>query len=491
MSGHSTRKKLADFSLTKKRRRSSNGEIRLELLHKRKLMKGGFWSSREMERVLRHAENELSEEEKQQVYLHIAELELTETEIRATQSGQEDYVKEIAPGWFKRYVEYGEMGESPNVFNLFLAMALASHLIGKRRFFELPGQNIYAPLSVMLSSPAGRARRGQAFSIMSDVFGHVNKRLKGEVIRDRDTPEGMIEKLKINPHAFVIAEEGQTLLSKKDYMGGMTALLCRMLDGDDKGGFEWSSKAEGKVSIKGLCANAVIGSSPKMIQGMPAEAIGGGLMSRMLLVWAWKAPRVIALPYRQTDDFGEVVEKAPKELAKELSERIRGLETHRIEYSGACGRYYKVWYDDNDKMADACTTNMQHWYARRGAQLHRLCAVMEAVDTGSWDISQETLDRGIALLEHVEAGVEHVYRGISENPREGRVQTIIDSLTRNGGRMVRSKLWANTYGKFNGGKEQFEKTLEEMQEMGLVSQRREKLNQLSNRKSHVVKLLRG
>ncbi|RMD97405.1 MAG: DUF3987 domain-containing protein [Deltaproteobacteria bacterium] len=443
-----------------------------------KLVKGEFLSAREARRLLMEAESVgVSESKLAQARAHVARLELEE----GTRE-QFERVEEIAPqGWFKDYLRYARASEAPYLFHLLNSLALASHHIGRRRYFFLTGQSIYAPISVFLSSPAGLAQRGQSIA----QLGRVAKYAGSSVLLDKATPESLVRYLSEHPHTLFMSEEASMLLNPKDYMSDMVQTLCRLLDGDDNFGIGGMTKTE-QVAARNVTLNMVLSSSPGMIVSMPKSAISGGLLSRIILVWAFRTERVIPFPDAIISE--EELTKMAKALARELKAATKTLKPHGIRYEGSVRRYYELWYQDNSKLKSKSSSKMSHWYGRRAAHLHRINATFQTMKDGSWVIDQDTLDRGIALIELVEAEMEHVYRSASLSPSEKRMQAIIDALARKGGVSTPSKVYASIYGSFDG-REQFEKVVDELVELKFVARERVRRKQ-RGRPMTVLKLLR-
>lgn len=424
----------------------------------RKLLDGEFASAKEARRVLLDAEAHGVDDEK----LKQARLVVSRLELEEAQKEQFERLFDIAPkGWFRDYLKYCKASESPMLFHLMNAITLASHHVSRRRYFFLTGQNIYAPVSVFLCSPAGLAGRGQSIAQLGRVVRHA----RSKVLIDKATPEGLLKYLAENPHTLFISEEASLLLNPKDYMSDMTQTLCRLVDGDDVFGVGELTKAAGATAIKGVTLNMLLSSSPGMLISMPRTAISGGLLSRLILVWAHRTERMVPFPDDVVSE--EEHERKAKELGTTLRERTRKLKTAPIKYIGSTKRYYALWYTDNSRMKASASSKMTHWYGRRAAHLHRICATMEAINTGSWEISQDTLDRTIALIDVVEEEMENVYRSASLSLPEQRMQAVINCLAGKGGVATPSEVYASVYGKFDR-REQFDQLVADLVDLKFV-----------------------
>lgn len=430
-------------------------------LHIVKLKKGAFHCANEARRVLEMAESRMSEYERHAALAKIAEMELHEKLVSA-----EERVEELIPeGWFKKYLEFCKSSESPKVFHLLNALALFSHHIGRKAWFHLPGMKVYAPISVFLGSPAGMGRRGQSVSQLARIAKKAGSKIKNDTI----TPERLMLAVSEMPHMLFIAEEASMLFSSKDYMQGMSPLVCRLLDGDDELGVSKETKSwEG--NIRGVCMNVLLTSSPGMLGDMSRSAVQGGVMSRLICGWSPGKGRSIPIPSDVMNPKRE--EMLASELAMELKQLTKktGQKWGALRYEGSVKKYYVEWYNYTDMMArERVSDKMSHWYARKAAHLHRLnISLLKSTGDSGMVVTQEVLDRSIALLDFVEVGSANLYAHASLTAHEKKRQVIVDSLARcSGKRCDASRFLARVHHHF-ANQAELREHMEMLQDIGYV-----------------------
>lgn len=426
-------------------------------LHIDRLKKGKFMSGQEARRVLARSHG-LTETDIAIIHAQIAQRELEEE----TLSEDRRVWDVLPPGWFRKYLYYCRSSESPWIFHAMNSMALMSHHIGRRVFFHLPGQNVYAPISVFLCSPAGLAGRGQSVAQMA----HVAVRAGSKLEVDTATPETLVTMLAEKPHLMFVSEEASLLLNPKDYMSDVTQQLCRLVDGDDELGIRRSTKKDGTITASKTTLNLLLSSSPAMLQSMPKTAISGGLMSRVILVWSFPTNRCIPIPE-------EVMSPAQLELeAKSLAEDLKvaaGQAFGKLLYAGNVKRYYEHWQADVLKAGKVAPEKMSHWYGRKRPHLHRIVMSMLASQGKGVSVDQDTLDRAIALLDILERKMNHVYRSAGQSQIERKVQAVIDTLQKRGGQLEHSKLAPLVWHHFKDAAD-FETTIDRMKGLGFITE---------------------
>lgn len=336
--------------------------------------------------------------------------------------------------WFHKYLEFVKNSESPFMFHLMCAMSVFSQGVGKKRRFYLLGRSIYAPVNTFLVSPAGLARRGEAI----EPAVRVGTRAGLRIIQDQASMEGLIGAMEEDSKAMFVAEEASTILSSRDYMSEVPKFLCRLMD-CPKGSVERNLKTA-KHSVVDPTFNVIFGSAPTWFKDMPDVAVGGGLFSRMLIVYESGKERSIPFP----EDVQS--EKKTRELEGELVEDMRYLlkrikEKKLVYPVGKVKNRYKAFYYDNDKSMKNAPDALTHWVGRKAGHLHRVLMNLLVSMGKGWEVDIDTFDRGVALLRLIEENMDQAYRHAGRNVYEGKRQVILDALQRKGGVVEHSVLF--------------------------------------------------
>lgn len=443
-----------------------------------KLRRGHFHSSIEAKRIYAKLNGaEVTDEVHAEIRAAISKMEVLE---KARKTGSFVY-RITPPGWLRDYLDYCVSSESPYVFHLLAALALLSHHIGRKMYDYLPGQSVFAPLSVFLCSPAGKARRGQATLQM----GKVAKAARSTVYEGTATPERLIDIMMEQPHLLFVSEEASVLLNPKEYQKDIVPQLCRVIDGDDVFGIGRHTKARTNA-VENPCVNLMLTSSPGMFPQMPIETIKGGLFSRLIMAWEDRMEREIAFPERIMSE--KEVNKRAKDLAKDL--RVIGRKaTGKLKWQGSVANYYSAWYSDNNRAMDAVDDKLTSWYSRKPAHLKRVIMAFLAAQGRGTRVDQVTLDRAIGLLDYLEQNIIAIYRQASTSPGEKKKFKIITELTRNSYEMKKSALYTKCVNWFTNVKE-FDQHVEDLREMGQIEYGMSK-NKGKGRRAKIIRLVRG
>lgn len=166
----------------------------------------------------------------------------------------------------------------------------------------------------------------------------------------------------------IVADELSEFLGKQKYKQGMVSRLTKLYDcpENDKVGTQKDKTQE----VKNVFVNFFGGTTPDSFRDIiPADAHGGGLMSRMILVWQEHPTRQFYRPQRIKGIPG------PDELAR----RLAWIAEHRMgEYrmTDEADEIYQKWYadhkanlnniSDSDTRADILLVKTAHLLAASG-----------------------------------------------------------------------------------------------------------------------------
>lgn len=395
-----------------------------------RLRRGEFKTATEARAELKKAK--VSDSARADYLIEIARLEAVEER----DEGKERHIlADIVPdGWFLRYLGFCRASESPLMFHMMCALASFSHLIGKKRYFFLPGRSIYAPVNVLLVSPAGLARRGEAI----EPAARIARKVGARVIQDQASMEGLVEALMKNPRALFIAEEASTLLSAREYMSDVPQFLCRLLD-CPKEPVERNLRSA-VVKVKNPTLNVILSSAPDWFGSMPATAVGGGLLSRMIVVY--ESTREKMIPFPEDVAKKKTLEREEETLVNEATVLVGGLKLARLQYRGKAKTAYRNFYRDVGKEIRAVPENMIHWIGRKPAHVHRIVmSYLVAAGREDAEVDVETFDRAVALVKIAEEKMEQAYRHAGQNVHEKKRQKIVDALQTLGGVVGKSELF--------------------------------------------------
>lgn len=365
---------------------------------------------------------QMSKEEVGRALGLIIKLEARHAQKKQRQSGE--IVKLIPNGWLLDYLQFTQVNEAPDSFHLFAGVAMMTHLIGRQMWYSLGTLNLYCPVSVFLVSPPGAARRSTAIKTAVRVGGAA-----ASVLQDTVTPEGLIDWLQTQTTTLIVADEAATILSKSEYMSMMPQLMCSLLDCPDN----FERKLRGiHYRIPKPTVNALIGCAPEWIlSAMPKTALGGGLFSRLLVVYEERRKRLIPMPELEVDQklSDEMVGSLSRQLV-DLTEQVRG----RLVYTKAAQEIFSRFYIENDREIQKVDEKIGIYYMRKPEHVHRMVMALLASGGKGCTAGEDDLIQALAILRSIESGMTTAYQTAGlERPGRDQ-QRVLAILEKAGGR---------------------------------------------------------
>lgn len=239
---------------------------------------------------------------------------------------------DLAPkdGWIGDYIEWTRRTEPPTVFHYFVAATAIGATLGRRVFFDKGAYKVFPNLCVMLLAPSGRCRKTSAANMGTSLY----LKSGGTLLADKTTPEAFIDALKLSANALIYAPELAVFLGKQKYQEGMIPMLTALFDCPE----EWTTKTigRGETTLTHVAISALMCSTVDWLQtGIPADAFGGGFMSRFLFVVQESTPRCFPLPPQLNVD-----------VRKDLVHRLMKLRTIKGQFTltPEAEAWYDSWY---------------------------------------------------------------------------------------------------------------------------------------------------
>lgn len=386
----------------------------------------GTFAPESAREIAEQLKNKMTDEERGRALALITRIEVEGMTRKRT---KRTLLEVVPDGWLRQYLEFTQVSESPNSFHLFSALSVLSHLLGRRVWFPLGTRSLFPALSVFLVSPAGQARRSTAIRLACDI----GRGAGAFVVQDMATPEGLVTTLEAQPQVLVCADEAATLLTKREYMADMPALLCTLLDCPDA----YQRTLKGRtVEVMLPTVNALIGCAPEWItSALPKTALGGGLLSRMLVVYEQTRKMLIALP---EDLVGaDVLQEMKVHLTRMLRELVQKSEG-AVSYTEEAKERFRLFYAENDQVMNEAGDKMAVYFSRKPDHVHRMAMLLQVSTGKGLVIHEEMLERAIGLLGILEHGMEVAYRQAGlEKPGQMQLR-VTNALEKSGGKLDHS-----------------------------------------------------
>lgn len=379
-------------------------------------------------KVLAQLEERMGVKEKARVLTLIAQ---QESEVQKRLKPKISWLDIVPNGWLKDYLIYTQINEARDSLHFYSALAVLGNLIGRNIWFTLGVKKLFSPMSAFLLSPAGQGRRSTAINTAVAI----GRAAGASVLKDRMTPEGLLDWLQLQQNTLVVADEAGTILNKTDYMQQMPQILCTLLDHPD----EFSTKLKvGFVQIQQPTISCLIGCAPDWFETtLPKSAVGGGLLSRMLVVH--EDGKKGSFPFPEDLVETSIAEGMKKKLVQDLATLTRQY-TGEVKFEAAAKEQFIAFYNDNDRLLVGCHEKMAAYYSRKPDHVKRLCANLLVSSGKGLLVDMDTLERALAILTLTERGMKEAYRSAGLE-RPGQLQMkILKTIQAKGGEILWSVL---------------------------------------------------
>jgi hypothetical protein len=178
----------------------------------------------------------------------------------------------------------------------------------------------------------------------------------------------------------------------------------------------------GAQEIPGVWVNLLGATTPDLLRtALPLEAIGGGLISRMLLIYAKKKGQKIDSEFK-TDEELELKKKLHLDLL-DIS-RIGGEFT----IDPKCKEFYINWYHDYNEEKECQDDRFAGYFERKPTTLRKLSIILSASRSNDKIIQADDLKQGLELLKSVESVMYYSLHGIGKNPQADTMEKIMTEI---------------------------------------------------------------
>jgi hypothetical protein len=359
--------------------------------------------------------------------------------------------------WIDSFLQLTDETESPKRFRMWSAIAAISTTLKRSVWIDRGRYKLYPHQYIILTGPPA-VGKGEAI----DAFKAIVKLADtGNIIKDRVTPERVIERLEkgfpcttiIQPSASVIGQaasssggtgvftSAQTNIPSL-HIGGVTAsqapqtfamgleyaatvvvpelpvylnaspwsceFMCEMWDRNE---WEYDTKHKGTFKLKDLCVGLLGGCVPDFIRKLSGTdstaAVSGGFTSRCVFVFEAKKEKKIAFPKINGQASLEI--KLAEDL-KYIKQALRGEFVFDNPARLLWERYY-----DSMKINEFESDVIKGFKGRLMAHIFKTAMCLSAASSDNLVITEPILIHSIALISRVRDELDVCFRGVGES----------------------------------------------------------------------------
>lgn len=314
--------------------------------------------------------------------------------------------------WLEYYLEFTQNGESPTQYHLWSGItAIASCL--RRKCYSNWGMRgyVYPNLYVVLVGPPG-GRKGTAMRIVKSMLFKLDLSLGSDALGStqalyreiQNTSDGYKEfngTIKEHKSLSIWSEEFQVFLNDRDpfFIGSLTDLF------DCADVWKYSTIKRGADDLSN-CWLTIIGAiTPSLLQSkLTKDAIGGGLVSRIIFVVGYGFIKKVALPFLTEHEM-----KLEKMLQQDLEQISLLSGPFKLEPDFL--HVYTDWYENSPAEQGVDSDKFLGYNSRRALHLNKLCMIISASENDEMRIQAKHFKKALAILEEAEHEMPNAYQG--------------------------------------------------------------------------------
>ena len=322
--------------------------------------------------------------------------------------------KRNIPDWIEGYLAYTEDSEPPTLFKEWCAVSVIAAALQRKCRLEWGTTVFYPNLYIVLTAPAGKARKGTAMAPARKFLNRIGIPLAAEAV----TREALIRTLKesesvISTESGVIVHSSLTVFSPEltVFLGyNNTQLMSDLTDWFDCAEkWVYRTKTAGTDDIAGVYINLLGATTPDLIRStLPLDAIGGGLTSRMIFVFAEKKEKIVPFPF-VSDETCKLETQLYYDI--ECINMLQGQFKFTKDFLSHWGDWYTA-QEGRNPFGVNYNKAFDGYIERRPTQVLKLSMVMSASRTDEMILDKPDLTRAIDLLERTEKKMPRAFGGI-------------------------------------------------------------------------------
>jgi len=334
------------------------------------------------------------------------------------------------PDWIDGFMLLTENTEPPRLFRQWTAIsAIAAALQRKVRIDWGTSLTFYPNLYIVLVGPSATGK-SQAMKFALDIMGKVKgikmsaqatslqaliRRMKEVNLTDIDLDTG---EQQFHSSLTIFSTEFTVFLGYHNRE--LMASLCDWYDCQDRWTYE--TIARRAEEIVGVWVNMEAGTTPDGIRSaIPIEAVGGGLTSRIIVIYEEKREKLVVMP-TQTQREAELQEMLIKDLEQisMISGQFHCTEGFAGAWSDWCYRAA-----ENPPFYDR---KFDGYCGRRRGHLMKLCMIISAshgLHEKGLILTADDLARASGYLKEAEVNMALTFKGVGKSDLSGSIQDAI------------------------------------------------------------------
>lgn len=343
--------------------------------------------------------------------------------------------RKLEDGWIENYIDYMKNTEAAAVFDKWTAHSMIAAALRKKVKLPYGRINYYPNLYVLFVAEPGIARKSQAINFGVKILSEIPEIV---LSADQITKEALLQDMEANKQEeplsngdifvhssiSIISKEFESFMGQKKDNTKMIVFLTDMFDCSEMP-VKYRTKNSGDSVVPSVFVNLLGATTPESLAScLPATAVGGGLTSRMLFIWAdnkkCKSPKPSLSPQEK-----ELQEKLISDLYQ--ISRIAGDYVMSEEADKKWYNWY-MSYEENDKNRICLDKSFSGWYSRKPMYILKMAINRAASEYNRLVIEWRHIIKAIKDIESVEYNMGLVFRAIGKSDIASEVDTVMQLI---------------------------------------------------------------
>jgi hypothetical protein len=325
--------------------------------------------------------------------------------------------------------------EPAKIFDKWVGYSVIASALRRKVSLQL-GRLIYFPnIYVVLVAEPGVARKTQAIkygvnflNTIPDIRLSADSSTKEAMTDDMEgsgLDELMVDGTTLRHSSLnIISKEFESFLGQKKENTRMLTALTDLFDCPD----DWSSRTRHGTSNKIInpWVNLLAATTPdSLASSLPSSAVGGGLTSRIMFIWADKKKKSVAIP-SMTEEEVKLKERLEKDLYR--ISRMSG----NLNMTAECIKKWTAWYDlfDEDESGNRICKDKSFsgWYSRKPTYIIKIAILRSAAESSSLIIEWRHVEEAIEAIREVEYSMGNAFKAIGKSEISAEVDNVLQII---------------------------------------------------------------
>lgn len=327
--------------------------------------------------------------------------------------------------WLAKFVEFASYGEAPLKMLYWTGVSTVAGALRRRVWIDQKYFQWLSNFYIVFVAPPGIVSKTTTANIGMNLLRDIPEGII-KFGADSVTWQSMITSLAENNESvpdpvnlgtflpmssvtFCSDELGNLLTPSDDKL---ISALITLWDGK-AGGFKKDTKSQGKDKIENPWVNIIGCTTPGWIgQNVPESMVGGGLMSRIVFLYADQKRQYIDLPADNVpSDFDEVKKRLVHDL--EMISMMFG----EFKLDQEVKQWSKLWYQEHWDTAEKFSTDAQYsgYVARKQTHIFKLAMILAAAQSSDLVLHKHNVLMAQDMMTATEMDMPKIFARIGQN----------------------------------------------------------------------------